>query len=79
MSKELLHKYGHIDNATFINVTLPILAGGHGLVPVSWRKCWCVVKNGSMYCYKTSFDNAALHLYQLSYYDTLSANEKKKM
>ena len=58
--------------------TLIFSAGGHGLVPVSWKRYWCVIKNGQLYCFKTSFDAAADYCFPLKCYELEIAVEKRK-
>uniref|UniRef100_A0A7M5WUP5 PH domain-containing protein n=1 Tax=Clytia hemisphaerica TaxID=252671 RepID=A0A7M5WUP5_9CNID len=53
-------------------------AGGHGIVPVSWKKYWVVIKLGKMYCYKTSFNMQADYLFMVNDYSVDNATEKKK-
>ena len=53
-------------------------AGGHGIVPVSWKKFWVVIKLGKLYCYKTSFNIAADYLLNIHDYTVDNASEKKK-
>jgi len=54
------------------------VAGGHGIVMASWKKFWVVIKNGKLYCYKTSFNIAADYLLNVSDYTVDNATEKKK-
>lgn len=61
-----------------IHVCLIFSAGGHGLVPVSWKRYWCVIKNGQLYCFKTSFDAAADYCFPLKCYELEVAVEKRK-
>jgi len=44
----------------------------------SWKKFWVVIKNGKLYCYKTSFNIAADYLLNVSDYTVDNATEKKK-
>lgn len=54
------------------------LAGGHGIVPVSWKKFWVVIKLGKLYCYKTSFNMQADYLFIVNDYSVEQATEKKR-
>lgn len=54
------------------------LAGGHGIVPVNWKKFWVVVKLGKIYCYKTSFNMQADYLFIVNDYAVESSTEKKR-
>lgn len=54
-------------------------SGGHGLVPVGWKRYWCVVKVQKIYCYKTSFDIAADYAIAIQNYTVENATEKKKI
>ncbi|XP_065677078.1 uncharacterized protein LOC100205121 isoform X2 [Hydra vulgaris] len=54
-------------------------AGGHGLRPLTWKKYWCVVKHGNIYCYKTSFDIAADYAIPIKNFSIEDADEKKKV
>lgn len=53
-------------------------AGGHGIVPVSWKKFWVVVKLGKVYLYKTSFNMQADYLLIINDYSVDHATEKKR-
>ncbi|XP_065649718.1 uncharacterized protein LOC100205121 isoform X10 [Hydra vulgaris] len=54
-------------------------AGGHGLRPLTWKRYWCVVKHGNIYCYKTSFDIAADYAIPIKNFSIEDADEKKKV
>jgi len=53
--------------------------GGHGLVPVSWKRYWCAIKTSNIYCYKTSFDIVADYVFQLKEFTIENTTEKKKV
>ncbi|XP_047123179.1 connector enhancer of kinase suppressor of ras 2 isoform X2 [Hydra vulgaris] len=54
-------------------------AGGHGLKPISWKKYWCVIKSGNIYCYKTSFESSADYILAIKKFSIEDADEKKKI
>ena len=55
------------------------LAGGHGIIPIMWKRYWCVVKDSKLYMYKTSFDIVADYLLYVNDYSVENTTEKKKM
>lgn len=60
-------------------ILILFLAGGHGIIPISWKRYWCVLKDAKFYCYKTSFDSFADYILLVKDYTIESITEKKKM
>merc|ERR1712226_1010462 len=54
-------------------------AGGHGIIPISWKRYWCVLKDAKFYCYKTSFDSVADYILLVKDYTIENVTEKKKI
>eukprot|EP00049_Salpingoeca_infusionum_P014239 m.266140 g.266140 ORF g.266140 m.266140 type:complete len:954 (-) comp15627_c0_seq52:1144-4005(-) len=56
-----------------------IKQGGSGITPKNWRKRWFVLKDGTVYYYKTPYDDAALGYFTLHGYMIMPPQPGKRM